>query len=319
VTASLALATYALVVATLGAHLLRRARWPERAPRLGVMTWQVLSGSVVVAVMLAGLALAIPVSPFTLGLAEFLETCVMLLRAQYATPGGSVTATLGLLVATLVAGRITYCITKTVWTARAGRARQRRQLMLVARKDPRLGATVIDSSHCAAYCVPGRSARVVLSSTTLAALDEDQIAAVVAHERAHLAARHHLVIEAAAALHAAFPFVPAFAWGAEQLGRLTEMLADDAAARHHDRLTLATALVRLAEANAPVGTLAAGGSTAVARVRRLAAPARPLSKARGAVAVLAICLLAAAPLALSAAPAAAVRSADYCPVSLHQA
>ncbi len=58
---------------------------------------------------------------------------------------------------------------------------------------------------------------------------------------------------------------------------LTEMVADDAATRIVDRMTVATALVRLAEGSTPAGALGAGGSTALMRVRRLADPTVPLS------------------------------------------
>ncbi len=53
-------------------------------------------------------------------------------------------------------------------------------------------AVVLDDPRPAAYCVPGRPGTIVLTSGALAVLDPAQLAAVLAHERAHLAGRHHL-------------------------------------------------------------------------------------------------------------------------------
>lgn len=311
---ALALGAYALLMATVGAQLLRRSRWPERAPRLGILAWQALSGSVLVSLVLAGVSLALPVWTHDLHLAELLDACVTLLQAQYATPGGAMVSSAGLAVAALVFARTAYHFGRAAWVARAGRSTQRSRLAMLAHRHPGLDVMVLEHASCAAYCVPGRGGRVVVTTATLEALDDAQLAAVLQHERAHLRGRHHLVIQAASALRAAFPFVPAFAWAEGEVGRLAEMLADDAAVRHTDRLTLATALVRLARGAAPAGALGAGGETALARVRRLASPAEPLGRARVIATVSAVALVALLPLALTVSPALTAISADYCPI-----
>ncbi|EUA35544.1 peptidase M48 family protein [Mycobacterium xenopi 3993] len=56
-----------------------------------------------------------------------------------------------------------------------------------------------------AYCLPGVRSRVVLSEGTLATLTDAEVAAILSHERAHLRARHDLVLEGFTAVHAAFP------------------------------------------------------------------------------------------------------------------
>lgn len=310
----LALGGYALVVATLGAHLLRRSRWTERAPRLGILAWQALTGSVLASMVLAGLSLAVPVWTHDLHLAELLDTCVTMLQVQYATPGGAVVSSLGLAAAAAVLARTVYCFGRAAWTARVGRSAQRSQLAVLAHRHPELDVMVLEHGTCAAYCVPGRGGRVIVTTATLEALDGEQLDAVVQHERAHLRGRHHLIIQAASALRTAFPFVPAFAWAGDEVGRLAEMLADDAALRHTDRLTLATAVVRLAGGAAPTGALGAGGQTALARVRRLAAPATPLGAARTVATLAAVTLVALVPLALTAGPALVAMTADYCPL-----
>lgn len=56
-----------------------------------------------------------------------------------------------------------------------------------------------------AYCLPGVRSRVVVSEGTLTTLSDNEVAAILTHERAHLRARHDLVLEMFTAVHAAFP------------------------------------------------------------------------------------------------------------------
>lgn len=79
----------------------------------------------------------------------------------------------------------------------------------------------------------------MLTTGAIGALDESQLRAVLAHERAHLRGRHHLLVTLAGALSAAFPRVPAFRVAGEQVARLAELSADDAASASAHRLTVA--------------------------------------------------------------------------------
>ena len=63
---------------------------------------------------------------------------------------------------------------------------------------------LIDDEHPAVYCLPGRR-RIVMTTGALRCLDARQLEAVLAHERAHLSGRHHLVLTFANALKDAFP------------------------------------------------------------------------------------------------------------------
>jgi Zn-dependent protease with chaperone function len=129
---------------------------------------------------------------------------------------------------------------------------------------------ILDVPQPLAYCLPGVRSRVVVSEGTLTTLADDEVTAILTHERAHLRARHDLVLEAFTAVHAAFPRLvrSASALGAVQL--LVELLADDAAVRAAGRAPLARALVACASGSTPSGALAAGGTSTVLRVRRLA-------------------------------------------------
>ena len=141
---------------------------------------------------------------------------------------------------------------------------------------------------------------MVLSAGAIQTLSESELAAILRHERAHLGARHDLVLEAFIAVHTAFPrFVRSgSALGAVAL--LVELLADDAAVRATGRGPLARALVACASAKTPVGALAAGGPSTVLRVRRLAA--RPKSRAIAAAAYLAAAAILTVPTVAVAVP-----------------
>jgi Zn-dependent protease with chaperone function len=144
-------------------------------------------------------------------------------------------------------------------------------------------AFVLDAARPAVYCVPGRPPTIVLTTGALAVLDPEQLAAVLAHERAHLAGRHHLLLAVTRSLAAVAPAVPLFARGTSEVARLAEMRADDVAARRagggQGRRTLLTAMLAMGAGMAAVPTpaawLPATGGAVAARVRRLANPPPP--------------------------------------------
>ncbi|MET3172725.1 UNVERIFIED_ORG: Zn-dependent protease with chaperone function [Arthrobacter sp. UYCu721] len=318
-TVPIVLMIFAVITSVLGPLLLGRLGWLNRAPRLGLVAWQILSASVVLGAVLAGLSLAVPAIPWTTDLAGLIEACAMALRAEYSTPGGATMSATGAVLALAVIVRTGYCLIAVLLSARRARRRQLEALLMVAQRHPGADALVVDHPSAAAYCLPGRHRAVVFTTTALDALDEDQFAAVLAHERAHLRGRHHLVLGAALALERAFPRVRAFRVAHMELIRLVEMLADDSAVRSTSRLTVATALVRLAERTVvPAPALAAGGDTALFRVRRLLAPPDPLGPARTAAAALAAAALMALPLLVVAVPAAMASGQNPCPVTTYQ-
>jgi hypothetical protein len=128
----------------------------------------------------------------------------------------------------------------------------------------------------------------------------------------------------AGSLAAAFPPVAAFRQGQEQITRLVELLADDAAARSFPRLKVAEALLALSMpagshpvrdapgVGAPVA-LAAGGSATGARIRRLLGAPAPLSRARALAGASTLAGIIAFPFLLLGGPALTLIGAQYCP------
>ena len=119
-----------------------------------------------------------------------------------------------------------------------------------------------------AYCLPGlRRSRVVLSAGTLSLLARDEVAAVIAHENAHVRARHDLVLDTFSALHRAFPVAVRSELPERECRLLVEMLADDAARHRVGDRPLARALVALADTPVPTEALGAGQTGVLLRVR----------------------------------------------------
>jgi Zn-dependent protease with chaperone function len=307
---ALALLGYAGLLLTAGSAALARARWPESAPRLGIAAWFALTGSAVASVLAGGLALMVPTVRVSGDLAGLLAACVMALRAQYAHPGGAALTGAGAVLALGVLARVTWCTTRALMTAAGARRRHRLGLSLVGRPDRQLGAVIVAHDEPAAYCLPGHGSRIVLTTAAIGALDEGQLRAVLAHERAHLRGRHHLLVTLAGALHAAFPRVPAFRIAAGQVARLAELRADDAASGASHRLAVAGALLSLGT-GVPAAALGAGAADA-ARVRRLIDGPAALSRTRVASVAAAAAAVAVLPLLLLAGPAASAWGMNYC-------
>ena len=121
----------------------------------------------------------------------------------------------------------------------------------------------------------------MISRGTLAALDDHQLRAVLAHERAHLHGRHHLLLGPVRALAEAMPHIRLFTTGATELARLLEMCADDRAVKTYGARALLGGLLALAgAAAAPTGSLGATGADILTRAGRLATPASPLTNLR---------------------------------------
>lgn len=140
------------------------------------------------------------------------------------------------------------------------------------------GVVVVVSDQPTVYCVGGSSKTIVVTTAALDALDEAALAAVLAHEKAHLRGQHHLVLTLLNALSGALPWIPLFGSAAGKVAASLEMCADDAAVREHGPRALLDALVNLTHTrSAPVTALAAAGTAVLDRAARLLTPqeARP--------------------------------------------
>jgi Zn-dependent protease with chaperone function len=299
VTVTLLLLTHTLLLATAGTAALRRAGWPSRAPRLAIAAWLALTASTVGSTILAGLAATTAATRAGVAAGRCYGPVHWPCAPDTFSAAGVLAGT-GAVAALVLTARLTWSLIATHVTTTRERRIRLGTLALIGRADARLGVTVVEHATPAAYCVPGRRGRIVVTSGVLAALDEAQLAAVLAHERAHLRQRHHLAVTAARALTRAFGPLPPFTVARDQIAFLVELAADDAAAKGSGRLTVAESLLTLAAAvpiETPVHALAAGASATGARARRLIAGTRPLGRARALLGVAVAAAVLSAPVA----------------------
>jgi len=272
VNAAPALAAYTAAVGFAAPHLLLRSRWTHRAPALAAAVWHALAVSFSIATALTAATLATPTEHLHAGLLGLLHTCGLTESAKQPSPDTADRLAVGLPVAigiALVASFVFHVV-----RARRVRTQHREAVDLVGRHSARLCATVLPYDTPAVYCLPGRHPRIVISDAAVRQLTPEQLGAVLEHEQAHIAGRHHLVLAAVEAFHTVFPWVPLARHAREQTALLLEMIADDRALRRHSHEVLATAMYEMAAARAPKGALAAGGHTVLIRLQRVLGPRR---------------------------------------------
>jgi len=273
--------SYAVAVAWVVPLPLRRLSEPGLSPRLGLAAWLTAMVSVLACVMAA---LGLLARTAITGWPAFARTVCESVSAGTCPPavyrsaayelGLAATAFLGGMAMILLGWRYGRSLRRASVRTRAHAEAARITGRPVEGGNP---AFVLDATRPAVYCVPGRPPTIVLTTGALAVLDPEQLTAVLAHERAHLAGRHHLLLAVTRSLAAVAPVVPLFARGTGEVARLAEMRADDVAARRGGRRPLLAALLAMGTgapaAQAPAAWLAATGGVVAARVRRLAEPA----------------------------------------------
>ncbi|RPE44202.1 peptidase M48-like protein [Streptomyces sp. Ag109_O5-1] len=267
------LAAYAVLVGAVVPPLLARTPWAHRAPAVAVLAWQGLMVTFVVATALSVYHAVTAEQHVHDGMFGLLTACG--LPADATSAGGAPPALDDVLaigapvaVVLLPVGSLVRC----AWRARRAGNRQLDMLTLVGEPAPEYGATIVDHGIPAVYCLAGRRARVVITSGALDILTEEQLRAVLDHERAHIAGRHHLWKILVDAFSRAFRGLPLARHAKEQTNLLLEMIADDRALRYHSRDALATAMCEVASGRAPAAALGAGGSGVLIRLRRILAP-----------------------------------------------
>ena len=296
---------YALAMAWSVPVLLSRLTRHGISARLGLAAWltamaSVLAGAGAAVALLAGAAIAgwpRLAEAVCRSVAGRACTPVVYRSAAFEVPLGAAAAA-ATLTAAVLAWRYGRAMRRAGRRTRAHAEAARitgRRLPAKGDSERRVGgraAVVLDVPQRAAYCVPGRPAAIVLTSGALAVLDRPQLGAVLAHERAHLAGRHHLLISLSRGLAASFPGVPVFTRGPAEVARLAELCADDAAARRSGRPVLLAALLAMGTGAAvPAPALAVTSGAVSARVHRLLDPPRRGRRARYGLALVAVMLV----------------------------
>jgi hypothetical protein len=312
-----ALLAVVAIGSALGASALPRASWPRRCPAAAILLWQALGLAAGLAAVGTLIGLALPASRG--GLVSSVLRAARLLRDGdvfgvaglfgHSGADGGPLIVFAIRLACLAGGLallalLCWVLLAVSVAALQARRRQRALLTLLAHGDPKVpGALVVDYPSAAAYCLPGlrSGSRIVVSVGALELLGRGELAAVLAHERAHLRERHDLVLLPFTALRRAFPRSATCTGAHHAVALLVEMLADDRAVGTGPARELVSALVRFGTAGAcpaPAGALAAAEGEVAARVARLVQPVRPLPTAAVVAVCLAAAVLVAAPVAL---------------------
>jgi len=277
VSVAICLLLYGAVVCVVAPRLLPYLTRSGSAPGAAVAVWLIVVVSVIASWVAAAAALAVHAAR-TWNQPDPMAVAACLAEVRSAAGGHSGSAMqIGLVVATMVLTAFVVVLAsragRFLLGARAGSRRHAESARIVGRHVAGVDGLVVDAPQKMAYCLGGRPGTVVITSAAVAALDRQHMDALLAHERAHLAGRHHLLLATIRALAASLPQMRLFSVAHAEVARLLEMCADDSAARRHGTAPLLAAIVTLASPTTiPSVALGATGVGVCARVARLADP-----------------------------------------------
>ncbi|MGD9620767.1 MAG: M56 family metallopeptidase [Mycolicibacterium sp.] len=275
--AAFQLLVYGSMVTWLGPRALQGITVRGITPRLGVAAWLTailgVIGAWIGAVMITSIE-----AVRDGGRGDVLTVCLNVLGLsrhigvpQPAVSIAAIAISAAALTATTIFGR------RVVLAARRLREHGRRHAraaQVIGRPTGRPGVVVINARVPVVYCVDGHPPTVVVTTAALDGLDGAQLDAILAHERAHIAGRHHDLLVVLRALAAGLPRMPLFCAAAEAVSDLLEMCADDAAARQHGARPLLSGIATLI-GTPSVPALGAAHTAVLARAQRLAHPIGP--------------------------------------------
>lgn len=243
------------------------------SPRLGVAAWVTAMAGVLVAWVVAVVVVAVSLvrgGPNS----SVVVLCLELLGVpEREAMLGAFTATGLLAVGVLISAVVAVGVGRTVLGLRAHSAEHADAARIIGEPTDTEGVFVVAGERPAAYCVVGTPDAIVVTTAAVRALDGPELAAVLAHENAHITGRHHHLLMVVRALAASLAHLPLFTRGAVAVAELLEMCADDTSARRHGPRPLVAGMLALASPPPPAGGLAMAATATATRARRLLDPA----------------------------------------------
>lgn len=228
----------AAAAATLGAPSLLRIRgWSTRSPAIALWAWLGVFGMAIALgagslLLVVGACVSGHLSPGMVGTATFVGAWVALA-----------------LVGALTALVVTRSDTMTLQTARgavaAGVLCSRYGRPFVDARGITVTVIPADRPH-ALSVTSSRGHQIVLTNGLVESLTAREVSAVVEHERAHLTGRHQWLIRLGSLNRSCFPRLPSARGLDTSIRLLTELVADDVAARTCGHADVARALHRMA-------------------------------------------------------------------------
>jgi Zn-dependent protease with chaperone function len=265
---------YSIAVIVVGPPVLRMLTWGGQAPRFGVAAWLTAIGSVLLTWAAAAVLVVVDVVRHWNQRGEIVASCLLRLHGVAVGDAGLLPQIAVLGVAVTVTATMAFIgvrLTRVVARLRARAHAHAEAVRVVGHRTDHRDVVILAADKPAAYCVTGRPPAIVVTSGAVATLDAQQLNAILAHERAHLAGHHPNVVAALRSLATVFPRLPLMAAAPGQVERLLEMCADDAAARQHGSRALLSGLLTLSGA-APAEALGAAELAVLSRAERLILP-----------------------------------------------
>ncbi|GAA1831817.1 M56 family metallopeptidase [Pseudonocardia ailaonensis] len=251
-----------------------RARWPHRDPVGALLVWQAigLAGGL----SLVGCGLVYGLSPLGGSLPAGVSALLRELNSGHWPDRLDAVHLIAMLASVGVGLRLFWVLGTMYWRTVRARRRHRELLDVLATPWPDSpGTRVLDHPQPVAYCLPGRSSRLVVSAGVLEALEPEEVWAVLAHEKSHLRERHDLVVLPFVAWGATAPFVRGMLCAQVAVAALIEMRADDVAACRSEPHELVGAL-KTVGGSAPAAALTSFTDALEARIERISAHPCPL-------------------------------------------
>ncbi|WP_069812183.1 M56 family metallopeptidase [Streptomyces sp. TP-A0874] len=271
--------------ALLAPRLVRRAEWPDREPVLALWVWQCLVAAVLLCCVSA-MALSAAAAWEAVRGRVFAPAPSGVIEAYAFHAYGPWTET----VATVLAAGGLWTAVMLAREVRNAHLQRRKRRAELRERAPRLpgeasgsGAgervVVLEGERPDAWWLPGPAPQLVITTAALRRLDARRLDAVLAHEQGHARAHHDWLLHCSSALASGFPRVPVFTSFRDEVARLVELAADDAASRRCGRLTIALALVELNEGRGTFDPRPGPMAQVAQRVYRLLSPEPRLTTA----------------------------------------
>lgn len=245
--AAITLGLVAILLAWPVPALLPGAKWAYRRPTLGLLVWQLVA--LVGGTSMIGSLVLLGAATFADDIPDAANGMWRFVTHNELPEGSSVWSLLALSGALFLTAHLLLNLLVTVVYAERERARHAQLITLLSEPmSDRPGTRLIDTPAPVAYCLPGALKSItVLTAGLIELLDDEELRAVIEHERAHVRLRHDIVLILFTAWKVSLPWLPTARNASREVALLLEMHADDTALKSVDRASLARAIMVVAE------------------------------------------------------------------------
>ncbi len=245
----------ALLVAWTAPRLLEHMLRSGVDPQVSLVTWLALVCGTAISLAVSVVLVLLPGHGPARRVVTLVHHCWAALRAGSAPRLEEVAGLLGVLLVVVASVRCAIGVVRQSRHRKDLHYRHLDLLRVLGREGDRYPTLWLDVSHPVAYSVAGRPHLVVASDGLRQTLPSDAVAAVLAHERAHLRGRHHMLVGLAEALAGAFRWLPLMRCSPDFVRTAAELSADSVAARSHGCDAVRAALLGMSAQGTPGSAL----------------------------------------------------------------